>query len=131
MDNLEKNGQIPGKVQSLLRLKQEEIKTINKQTNYSNEILSTIRKEKKNSQENKSAIWWLDRWILPTFREELTPILLKLVQNLQKKKCSQTHSTMPVPRWDHSQTMVFHTHKKKITGKYHRWIQMKTPSTKY
>ena len=56
MDNLEKNGQIPGKVQSLLRLKQEEIKTINKQTNYSNEILSTIRKEKKNSQENKSAI---------------------------------------------------------------------------
>ena len=29
MDSLEKNGQIPGKVQSLLRLKQEEIKTIN------------------------------------------------------------------------------------------------------
>ena len=34
-----------------------------------------------------------------TFREELTPIILKLFQNMQRKECLQIHPMKPASPW--------------------------------
>ena len=39
-----------------------------------------------------------------TFREALTPILLKLFKNLKRKKYSQTHSMRPLSCWYQNET---------------------------
>ena len=47
------------------------------------------------------------------FREELTPLLLKLFEKkLQRKGYSQTHSMRPPSPWYQNQTKIPHTHKK-------------------
>ena len=51
------------------------------------------------------------------FREELTPILLKLFQNLQRKEHCQTHSMRPPSPLYQNQTKILQ--KKKITDQYH------------
>ena len=49
-----------------------------------------------------------------TFREELTPILLKLFLKFQRKEHSQTHSMRSPSPWYQNQKKI--TQKKKITG---------------
>ena len=52
-----------------------------------------------------------------TFREDLTHILLKLFQNLQRKEHCQTHSMRPPSPLYQNQTKILQ--KKKITDQYH------------
>ena len=90
MDNLEEMDKFLER-HNLLRLKQEEIENMNRPYT-SNEIETVI----KNLPTNKSPgpDGFTGEFYL-AFREELTPILLKLFQNLQRKEHSQTHSMRP------------------------------------
>ena len=51
------------------------------------------------------------------FREELTPILLKLFQKIAEEVNSQTHSMRPPSPYFQNQTKM--PQKKKTTGQYH------------
>ena len=73
------------------RLNQEEIENVNRSIT-SNEIETVI----KNLPTNKNL--GPDNFkgeFYQTFREELTPILLKLFQTIAEEEHSQTHSTRP------------------------------------
>ena len=90
MYNLEKMDKFLERY-NLLRLNQEEIENMNRPIT-SNEIETKI----KNLPTNKSP--GPDSFtgeFYQTFREELTHILLKLFQKLQRKEHSQTHSMRP------------------------------------
>ena len=90
MDNLEEMDKFLERY-NLPRLNQEEIENINRPIT-SHEIETVI----KNLPTNKSA--GSDGFtgeFCQTFREELTPILLKLFKKLQRKEHSQTHSMRP------------------------------------
>ena len=90
MDNLEEMDKFLERY-NLSRLNQEEIENINRPIT-SHEIETVI----KNLPTNKSA--GSDGFtgeFCQTFREELTPILLKLFKKLQRKEHSQTHSMRP------------------------------------
>ena len=90
MDNLEEMDKFLERY-NLPRVNQEEIENINRPFT-SNEIETVI----KNLSTNKSP--GPDGFIgefYQTFREELTPILLKLFKKLQRKEHSQTHSMRP------------------------------------
>ena len=90
MDNLEEMDKVLEK-HSLLRLNQEEIENINKPIT-STEIETMI----KNPPTNKSpGPHGFTGKFYQTFREELTPILLKLFQIQQREEHSQTQSTRP------------------------------------
>ena len=76
---------------NLPRLNQEEIENMNRPLT-SNEIETVI----KNLPTNKSpGPDGFPGEFYQTFRDELTPILLKLFQKLQRKEYSQTHSVRP------------------------------------
>ena len=76
---------------NLPRLNQDEIEKM-KRPNISTEIGTVIKKlptHKSPGPEGFTGEFY------QTFREELTPILLKLFQKLQRKRHSQTHSMRP------------------------------------
>ena len=88
MGNLEEMDKFLEK-HNLLRLNQEEIENINRPIT-STEIETVI----KNLPTNKSpGPDGFTGELYQTFREELTPILLKLFQNIGREEHSQTHST--------------------------------------
>ena len=79
MDNLEEMNKFLGK-HNLLRLNQEEIENINRPIT-STETETVI----KNLPTNKPRTRWFTGEFYQTFREELTPILLKLFQNIAER----------------------------------------------
>ena len=90
MDNLDDMDTFLGK-HNLPRLNQEEIENINRPIT-STEIETVI----KNLPTNKSpGPDGFTSKFYQTFREELTLILLKLFQNIQKEEHFQTHSMRP------------------------------------
>ena len=92
MDNLEDMEKFLEK-HNLLRLNQEEIENINRPIT-SAEIETVIKNLPRNK--NPGPDGFIGEFY-QTFREELTPILLKLFQNIAEEQ-SQTHSTrLPSP----------------------------------
>ena len=90
MDNLEEMDKFLEK-HNFPRLNQEEIENINRPIT-STEIETVI----KNLPTNKSpGPGGFTGKLYQTFREELTPILLKLFQNMAEGGTSQTHSMRP------------------------------------
>jgi len=66
----------------------------------------------KTSNKLTSRTRWLHRWILSTFRKELTPNFFKLFQKLQEKEHSQAYSTRLPSPWSQNQKKISHTQKK-------------------
>ena len=90
MDNLEGMDKFLERY-NLPRLNQEETENMNRPIT-SHEIETVL----KNLPTNKSpGPDGFTGELYQTFREELTPILLKLFQKLQRKEHSQTHSMRP------------------------------------
>ena len=90
MDNLEEMDKFL-EMYNLPRLKQEEIENMNRQIT-STEIESGI---KKLPTSKRPGIDDFTGEYYQTLREELTPILLKLFQYIQREEHSQTHSMWP------------------------------------
>ena len=90
MDNLEEIDKFLEK-DNLLRLNQEETENINRPiTSTDTEtVIKNLPKNKSPGQDGFTGEFY------QTFREELTPILLKLFQNMQREKHAQTHSMRP------------------------------------
>ena len=99
---------------NLPRLNQEEIENMNRPIT-STEIEIVIKELTKNRSPGPNG--FTDEFY-QTFREELTPVLLKLFHKtaeegkLPNSFCEATISLIPKPDKDT-------THKKKITGQYH------------
>ena len=112
MDNLEEMDKFL-ESHNLPRLNQKEIENMNRPIT-SNDIETMI----KNLPTIKSpGPDGFTGEFYQTFREELTPILLKLFQKLLRKEHSQTHSMKPPqPRYQ-NQTKILQ--KNKITEQYH------------
>ena len=90
MDNLEEMNKFL-ETHNVLRLKKEDIENINRPIT-SSEIETVI----KNLPTNKSpGPEGFTGEYYQTLREELTPILLKLFQYIQREEHSQTHSMWP------------------------------------
>ena len=90
MDNLKEMDKFVERC-NFPRLNQEEIENMNRPVT-NNEIETVI----KNLPTNKSpGPGGFTGEFYQTFREELTPILLKLFQKFQGKEHSQTHSMRP------------------------------------
>ena len=91
-DNLEEMDKFLEK-HNLLRLNQEEIENINRPIT-STAIETVIKNRPKYKSPGPDG--FTDKFY-QTFREELTPILLKLFKIQQREEHSQTHSTRPSP----------------------------------
>ena len=87
---------------NLLRQNQEETENINRPIT-STEIKSVIFKRPTNRRLGPGGFTGK---CYQTFREELTPILLKLFWKLQRKEHSQAHSTRPPLPWYQNQTEI-------------------------
>ena len=90
MDNLEEMDKFLEK-HNLPSVNQEEIENINRPIT-STEIETVIRNLPTNKSPGPDGF---TGEFYQTFTEELTPILLKLFQKLQRKEHSQTHSVRP------------------------------------
>ena len=90
MDNLEKMDEFLGKC-NLPKLNQEEIENLNRSIT-STEIKTVIKNLPTNKYPGPHG--FTDEFY-QKFREELTPILLKLSRKLQRKVNFQTHSMRP------------------------------------
>ena len=90
MDNVEEMDKFLEK-HNLPRLNQEEIENINRPIT-STEIEAVIKNLPTNKSPGPDSFTGK---LYQTFREELTPILLKLFQNIEREEDSQTHSTRP------------------------------------
>ena len=90
MGNLEEMDKFLEK-QSLPRLNQEEIENINRPitTTKIETVIKNLPTNKSQGPDGFTGEFY------QTFREELTPILLKLFQNIPEEEYSQTHSTRP------------------------------------
>ena len=92
MDNLEEMDKFLERY-NLPRLNQEEIENMNRpQVITSNDIETVIKNLPTDKSPGPDS---LTGEFYQTFREELTPILLKLFKKLQRKEHSQTHSMWP------------------------------------
>ena len=89
MDNLEEMDKFL-EMHNLPRLNQEERENMNRQIT-STEIEPVI----KNLPANSPGPDGFTGEFYQTFREELTPILLKLFQNIEREEHSQIHPTKP------------------------------------
>ena len=101
MDNLEEMDKSLERYK-LPRLNKEEIENTNRPIT-SNEIEIVIKNLLKNKTPGP------DGFIggyYQTFKEELTPIFLKLFQKLQRKEHSQTHSMRPQSPWYQNQAKI-------------------------
>ena len=90
MDNLEEMGKFLEKY-NFPKLDQEEIENLNRPIT-STEIETVIRNLPANRSPGPGGF---TAEFYQKFREELTPILLKLFQKLQRKVNFQTHSMRP------------------------------------
>ena len=90
MDNLEEMDRFLEKL-NLLRLNQEEIEIMNNPVTSTEieAVIKTLPKIKSSGPDGFTGEFY------QTCREELTPILLKLFQKLQRKEHFQTHSARP------------------------------------
>ena len=113
MGNMEKNGQILKKVQRLPRLNQEEIENMNRPIT-STEIETVIKHLPTNKSPGPDGFTGEYYQI---FREELTPILLKLFQNIAEG------GTLPNSFYKATITLIpkpaMMSQRKKTTGQYH------------
>ena len=112
MDNFEEMDKFLEKY-NFPKLNQEETENLNRHIT-SMEIETVIRNLpiKKSSRPDGFIAEFYQK-----FREELTPILLKLFQKLQRKVNLQTHSMRPPSPKYQNQTKM--QQKKKTTGQYH------------
>ena len=90
MDNLEEMDKFL-EMHNLLRLNQEEVENMNRPIT-STEIETVIKNLPTNKSQGPDGF---TGEFYQTFREELTPILLKLFQNIAEGGHSQTHYTRP------------------------------------
>ena len=89
-DNLEEMDKFTEK-HKLLRLNQKEIENINRLIT-STEIDTVIKSDSTNKNPGPEGF---TGEFVQTFREELTPILLKVFQNVTEGRNSQAHSMRP------------------------------------
>ena len=109
MDNLEEMGKFIQK-QNLSRLNREETENINRPIT-STEIETVIKNLPANKRPGSDGF---TGEFYQTFSEEITPILLKLFQNIVE---GGTRSTRPPSSWYQNQTKM--SQKKKTTGQCH------------
>ena len=90
MDNLEEMDKFLERY-NLPRLNQEEIEYMNRPitSNGIETVTKNLPTNKSPGPDGFTGVFY------QTFREELTPILLKLFQKLQRREHSQTHSMRP------------------------------------
>ena len=112
MDNLEEMNKFL-EMHNLLRLNQEEIENMNRPIT-STEIEPVIKNLPTNKSPKPDGITGL---FYQTFREELTPILLKLFQNIAEG------GTLPNSFYEATVTLIPNqtkmSQRKKTTGQYH------------
>ena len=93
MDNLEEMDKFL-EMYKLPRLNQEKIESINRPTT-SNEMESIINNKKQLPTNKSLGPDGFTGEFCQTFKEELTPTVIKLFQKLKRKEHFQNHSTRP------------------------------------
>ena len=112
MNNLEELDKFLEKY-NFPKLNQKEIKDLNRPIT-SMEIETVIRNLPANKSPGPDGF---KAEFYQKFREELTPILLKLFQKIAEEVNSQNHSIRPPSPYFQNQTKM--PQKKKTTGQYH------------